>query len=232
MALLDALLAASRPQAYFLLQVGVLCSVAIPWLRAWIGPPWKWNAVDEALNSLHRELFHDVEGGTLEHRHRVTLFKYSRLGWRWPDRPWAGWLRPVARSGTSTRDTSAMFKVPAEPTKAEGVAGFAFRCGGQFAVPSSEEPVLPRVFPGCKKKDLASYANRTMTNVAWIERRLAVRSEELPRSYCGIPIDVGGRRWGVIVIDSARERLNLDEVRRWLRLVAGMLSRLLQESRR
>lgn len=221
------LLVAAQPSAGWLVPSTAGVTAIAHGCRKLIGAPWLWEVVNNSLNTFRHELFDHHPRGP-DHLHRVTLFRYRRFAircWCWP---WSGWLIPVARSGYSTRNTWTTFRAPSEPSKAKGIAGKAFGHKGMLFVPAAGEKELPRVVEGTKDKAIDEYARRTHTDPGWVRARLKKRPEPLPMSFVGIPIDVKGRRWGVIVIDSADPRFKEESVEEKFRLIGGTLSSLLQ----
>ena len=161
-----------------------------PFARRLIGPPWAWDAVRNFLDRFQEYLF-EQEGP--KHHHRVTLFKRTRFRWslcRWP---WSGWLVPIARSGHATQKTSTAFLAPDKADLAEGVAGQAWVRDESVVV--SDLPNIGGNNPS--DKNLDRYAVRT-----WVSKRWLRRNKQHARFFCGIPVEVRGKPWGVIVLDS------------------------------
>jgi hypothetical protein len=48
---------------------------------------------------------------------------------------------------------------------------------------------------------VVEYAAKGFVTKAWVEERVRL-GQPLGRSFCGIPVEVGGRMWGVLVFDS------------------------------
>jgi hypothetical protein len=126
------------------------------------------------------------------HHHRVTLFRYK--GWclvrrQWP---WSGWLLAQERSGHTTRIGISIFKAPDDADQAEGVAGKTWAKAGVVNVSH-----LPDLDDAPQEKDFESYSRATGVSVEWLKKR-----RPKARSFCGIPVEVKGASWGVIVLDS------------------------------
>jgi hypothetical protein len=61
--------------------------------------------------------------------------------------------------------------------------------------------VTPAEVKGCEE-----YAKQTWCDTRWIIKQKRCK-KSLPRSLCGIPVEVSGKMWGVIIIDSRSENL-------------------------
>lgn len=217
----------AKPNAWWVVVACAAASAVCGGARKIVGPPWVREAVRQVLGALHQRLFDGHIGP--DHRHRVTIFRRRRFMLKWP--LWCRdgvWLVPYARTGTSTANTRTVFHCPSEPTKAKGIAGTAFTYRGALFVPGAEEQKLPVIKPGAKAADIRRYAGRVRVDESWIEKRLSERREELPRSYVGLRVeDSGGNLWGVIVIDSERERMDETKTNEAFRLVVPALTILL-----
>lgn len=187
--------------------------------RKMLGPPWLWETVHEALNVLRDHVFADRHGDPV-HYHRATLFKHRRWGW-WR-RLWsfAGWLVPVERSGYTTLASSVIFRAPEnDPDRAEGVAGQAWSRNEVVAVAK-----LPDLARGTDA-DYQTYSSSTWVSVPWLRDK-----KPTARSLCGIPVEVGGKPWGVIVLDSrSPEPISEEEYGSIFQMFAGVLSKPLQK---
>jgi len=167
----------------------VIAAPIIYGARRMIGPPWLWSAIHDVLNSFQQHVFEN-QGSPLHH-HRVTLFKYTRARFAWCHYPWSGWLVPVSRSGHTTQKSRTVFRVPDDADRAEGIAGQAW---------ARQQIVLVDGLPELstdKRRLLSEYKRRTWSSDDWIAKRTM-----FARSYCGIPVEVKGKLWGVIVLDS------------------------------
>lgn len=216
----------TQPIAWIVVPTSALLVGACETGRKMIGAPWLWGVVKVALDTLRRDLFDGHNAP--DHHHRITLFRYR--GWilrpcRWPG---SGWLVPVARSGHSTQKTGTKFRAPSEPTRAEGIAGRSYVTKGTLFVPPPNAAPLPRVGKDASAPEIEEYAKRTFIDQRWITRQLEKRDDELPRSYVGFLIEVKGKPWGVIVIDSAEPALDPKLVQRGFNLIGGTLSKVLE----
>lgn len=163
--------------------------------RNQIGPPWVWEHLHLLLDSFQELVFGD-EGGDLHH-HRATLFKRVRFGRGWRLWDWSGWLVPVERSGHATRKSKSVFRAPDNADEAQGVAGSAW-AGKQTVYVEG----LPDVSGATLPEVLERYASATRISAKWLAKH-----KPCSRSFCGIPFDVKGKRWGVVVLDSRNEQI-------------------------
>ena len=164
-------------------------------LRDAIGPPWVWTVVQRVLDQFQELAFADRSGP--KHHHRVTLFRIARFSKPWRRWPGRRYLVPVARSGHATMQCSVVFRIPDSADNAEGVAGRTW--AERKVVPVSGLPAITGAVPDEVRHE---YARKT-----WVSRKwLRAWAEPAARSFLGIPVEVGGKPWGVIVLDSRDER--------------------------
>jgi len=163
--------------------------------RNQIGPPWVWEHLHMLLDSFQELVFGD-EAGDLHH-HRATLFKRVSFGRGWRFWDWRGWLVPVERSGHATRRSKSTFRAPDDADRTEGVAGAAW-AGKQTIYVEN----LPDISGNPSPQELEQYANATRSTTKWLTKH-----KPCSRSFCGIPFDVKGKRWGVVVLDSRNEQI-------------------------
>ncbi|MGK7913145.1 MAG: hypothetical protein AB4050_16960 [Synechococcus sp.] len=188
--------------AWFMLVALTLAVGLIAIIKRQLGPPWLWQTVHRYLNRLRDDVFIDGKDDPVDH-HRVTLFKYSRwtpYPWVWLVArawPWGGWLLPVERSGHLTLNTSTYFKAPDRSDDAEGVAGQAW--SGQSVIFVQG---LPDLANNPTVANYNVYAGETFVTVKWLKKKL-------PRSrlFVGMPIEVKGQPWGVVVLDSRNDSI-------------------------
>lgn len=180
--------------------------VAFKWLASMIGPPWIWKAIRGIIDEFRERAF--ASAGDPVHHHRVTLFEHTQIWrfwrlwdvwitpwtWRRGRTPWSGWLLPVCRSGHTTQHCSTRFLAPDNADYAEGVAGQVWARNSQIVVND-----LPLVDENTPDDVIADYASKTFVSSDWVKNR---RTRPLPRCLCGVPIEVDGRIWGVLVLDS------------------------------
>lgn len=174
--------------------------------RTRLGEPWAWEGIQDILEKIRS---HVVKSDGPVHHHRVTLFKKVRWCW-WPSSreqwwwPWslghwpsAGWLISVARSDTVILNKVVFLAPDRKPDMAEGIAGQAWSMRRQSVWVSD----LPAVTRDSSEAELEKYAARTFISKERLKRDL--NSGKFPgRAFWGIPIEVQGKLWGVIVIDS------------------------------
>lgn len=185
------------------------CAVVLGVARAGrtkLGEPWAWEGIQDILGKIRA---HVVKSDGPVHHHRVTLFKKVQWCW-WPNSrpkvwwPWgsgngpsSGWLISVARSDATILNRVVFLAPDRQPDMAEGVAGQAW-CLRRRSVWVSDLPAVTTQSPDA---DLEAYAAKTFISKDRLKRDLA--SKKTPgRAFWGIPIEVQGRLWGVIVIDS------------------------------
>lgn len=152
-----------------------------------------------------------------EQNRRVTLFKYHKFTWRrWPF--FGGWLIPIERSGESTRNTNAIFRAPDDGEKCEGVAGRAWSKRSNVYVSN-----LPNLRNSPTDIQYKEYAEQSFVSVDKLRRK--------PPQACsllGIPIEVGQRRWGVIVVDSVLPQIPQKATKTCLKQIVPTLSSYLR----
>lgn len=197
---------------------GIILGPALVLLKFWrgrIGHPGTWAQVQAILDQLQDDLFGDNDP---RHHHQVTLFRHrqvcmhprnwrsSRWWWwgsgRWP---WSGWLSPVARSGHAKKASRSTFLAPDDAENAEGIAGATWAFGRKGKIPAAIED-LPMLTAASPETDVQAYAASTWVSVEWVRWYLG-RGKTPPRSYAGRPIEVQGKVWGVLVIDSRNAKL-------------------------
>ena len=125
--------------------------------------------------------------------HRLTVFKANEE---------QTCLEIFARSSEATRTSSTSWEIhPDIESKCEGVAGMAWFRDHWVIVPGPESPELPAVGNGANDERIADYARRT-----WVSEEVVRKKCWQARSFAAITIRVNGRRWGVLVLDSADPR--------------------------
>jgi hypothetical protein len=192
----------SQDWAWLSIPVFAILAAISQTTRARIGSTSTWATVNYLLEEYRNALFdkHPTAKDDPEYYHRVTLFKY--VGWRWALAlwPWNGWMVPVARTGHVTKSRRIpRFRVSMhDPDKAQGVAGQTF-------VRNKMIPVfgLPEITPTSGDADLEKYSNKAFVSIEWLRKRQNGRNfRPLSQSLLGIPVEVGGEPWGVLVVDS------------------------------
>jgi hypothetical protein len=181
------------------------------------------------LDEYRREFFDKQPGidGQPRHFHRITLYRYA---WHWCFRglPWSGWLVPVARSGHTSRSGLPTFKAPInKPDDAEGIAGQAWVNWGTVTL--SDLPDMHENTPS--DESVAEYARQAWVSEKWLRRRIGTSGRSNARSFLGIPVDVKGKKWGVLVVDSriSAEIVNPETLgQNPYRTMMGVLVRLIE----
>ena len=187
-------------------------------VRLMIGPPWIWDTVHYLLDRFQGYVF-EGESGPLHH-HRVTLFRYTRVRFWLCHWPWSGWLVPVERSGHTTRRSRTTFLAPDDADQAEGIAGQTWAQNRVVVVNG-----LPDINENPPCDVLAEYARRTWIAEAWLQKQ-----SQHARSFCGIPVEVKGKLWGVIVLDSRSPGVIDEEAIRFYSLIGRYLGKLLERA--
>ncbi|HWQ35343.1 MAG TPA: GAF domain-containing protein [Blastocatellia bacterium] len=186
--------------AWWIILVLTVAGAVAQLIRSYLGPSVVWHTVQYLLDQYREEMF--GKGGSSsddpQYFHRITLFKHVSWHWgvvRWP---WSGWMIPVARSGYLTRSRIAKFRASEnDPGNAEGVAGQAWAQGRPVQVYG-----LPDInSDSASENALADYASQGYVSRKWLERRRKKRKSHA-LSLLGIPVEVKGRPWGVLVVDS------------------------------
>lgn len=188
-------------------------------LRKLLGPPWVWGVIRDLLDQFQGYVFRD-KGNEPLHFHRVTLFKYCRWRVCFSRWPWSGWLMPVERSGHTTRRKISVFLAPDDADRAEGIAGQTWAQNQVVLVsdlPSLEGNAVPQ-------EVIKEYARST-----WISEEWAHCRRPQARSFCGIPVEVKGKLWGVIVIDSRGTKIAGRTSVQVYTLVGRFLGKLLEK---
>lgn len=203
--------------AWFVVPIALLSVPALDWARSAIGAPSIWRVIRDVLDQFRSELFNDATDDPV-HEHRVTLFKYQRWHWCWRKWPWRGWLLPVERSGHTTQRTNIAFMAPDEADGVEGVAGMTW--ARRQVVHVKELPDLSVDFSDAAVRD---YATRSWMP-EWIVRERKPRA----RALVGIPVEVKGDLWGVVVVDSRKTVIRQQDVKKHYKLVARFLGKTLE----
>lgn len=187
------------------------------WMRRFIGDPKKWKIVHGVLDRFQEYVFGD-ENNDL-HEHRVTLFRRRQFCFVLRQWPWSGWLVPVERSAHTTQWSSACFLAPDDASLVEGIAGMTWNRRKALTVDSLPDLKAKE----CSEADFVAYAERTHTRIDQVrEKRFGARS------YYGIPVEVKGERWGVIVVDSRNASLNQKKIRDQQKIALGFLEQTLE----
>lgn len=206
------LLVGVQDWAWVLLVVFPLVLLVAVGAKKLLGPPWIWRAVHSLLTEYREYVFSDIQEAA-PHHHRVTLFRKRFDFWFLP-----GWLMCVERSGHTTRKRIPIFKAPADnPDEAEGVAGTTWV--ENRIIPVNDLPDLSSNF---YEAQIMEYAGKSWVSEEWVRKH-----RPLARSLCGIPVEVKGKPFGVIVLDSRNpDGIKVDYDK--FNLIAKSLGKLLE----
>lgn len=182
------------------------------YLRTHFGTDSTWSLVTGVIEEYKRSLFDGQVGyeNDPDYFTRVTLYKY--VSWRWAlcYYPWTGWMVPVARGGHTTHSYRiSRWQAPRDrPDKANGIVGrtyVSWRIEKAFDLPDLNNNVT--------HEDQELYCQQGCVDKQWVENRIKTDGACPTRSIVGIPIEVKGERWGVLVIDSRNpQEIQTDEV--------------------
>lgn len=220
-------LASLESNAWWLIPFFVLASVAVLALSrmtSWFGGSAATNLLLEAYRSRSFQRAKDDTGS-----HHVTLFKHVR--WNpWPfawdgrprllGRPWGGWLMAVSSAGPDANPAGLTYYAPGDALQAGGVPGSSWAKRSFIAVQN-----LPDLTGEPPDEAVSTYASHTRLPKWWI------RAEKpSARSLCAFPVETNGVPWGVLVFTSRDRDLDLTEIKRFHRDVAGVLGGVLGEA--
>ena len=203
--------------------IAITVAMALIWIlevaRRMVGDPRTWAVVDVVLDELRDQLFEDSKDEPL-HSHRVTLFKRVRWACRRGQCPWGGWLKPAARSGHTTQRSSIRFKAPDDSDRAEGIAGMAWGTRGKVYIRN-----LPSLSEDSSDEDVRSYAKKSFMDLREVRKR---KGRLKARSFCGCPVEVAGKVWGSIVVDSRNPEVEKSKFDEHYRFTARVLGKTLE----
>jgi hypothetical protein len=118
-----------------------------------------------------------------------------------------------------------IYLAPDDADFAEGVAGRTWAANERVSVED-----LPGLEGTPSGADVTDYAHRSFVSEQWIRRRSS--DKVFPRSLHGIPVEVKGKLWGVVVLDSRLERgIRLERATRLISVLAAILDKLLEKVR-
>lgn len=212
--------------APLLVVVSPILIAAFGWLKTAIGSPSIWKTVHEILDQMQKRAFEDCDGPP--HHHRVTLFKVTRCRVTSTNLPWARWLVPVERSGHATRQSKSAFRIPDAADHAEGIAGRTWAMRNVVTVDN-----LPELSASSRPEQIQDYAQKTYVSPDWLResvRRSRDRRRPLARAFCGIPVEVKGELWGVLVFDSCRKDLSVEKALAEFQTLGRFLGKLLERA--
>jgi hypothetical protein len=212
-----------QEMAWWFTPLGTFWCFVAQWMKKILGSPtFLWGTIKFLLDQLRHAVFAEIDQAG--HHDRVTLFAYRKI--HFCRRLFGfGWLVPVERSGDAnvTRMSKAYFRAPDDGDGAEGIAGKAW--ANKKMVYVSNLPELGQGINGYKAVD---YAKQVFLPTKWVEKK-ARKTKLMPRSLCGIPVEVKGVVWGVIVIDSRSPEIpGKDKIQEFYDKNAAVLSKLLE----
>lgn len=188
----------AQRSAWWTVPILVGVTTLLTWMRKMMGPPWVWTAINEHMDLYRNELF-GAENDRI-HDHRVTLFRcakwHQRIGINHLLFKFGPLLVPVARSGHQAQKSTSFFRVSEKGKGTQGVAGETWSRQRVWCVMN-----LPQPNSVSDDSTITDYAEKTTVDKKWVIDRLR-SGAGLPMSICGIPVRVGGKPWGVLVIDS------------------------------
>ena len=184
--------------------------------------PWKWKAIQSCLDEFRDQVFDGQDHAEdLNFKHRVTLYRLQNGSLKMLKTVWQKWLVPVARSGIITKRTSSIFCLPDNPSKIEGVVAQAFL--KKEGIWLREEDV-PELSPNMTDSDKQAYRVKTRISVD-----KALMMNYRAKSYAAIRMEVNGKPWGVLVLDSENSRMpSPPELTRMFRLLTSAIAPILE----
>ncbi len=178
-----AVLAWAQESAWFVtLFFGFLAGL-MRWGATFIKSPRIENTVHRCLDQLRLAVFGHQSNELDE---RVTLFEKK-----------GEWLHMYQRSGEVFPKKPVKFHIGDKRLDIEGIAGKVWADGRVCAVRDLPDPRDAAM----TRSDKAEYCQKSCISEPWFERE-----RPKSRSLCGIPVEVAGCRWGVLVFDSACPR--------------------------
>ncbi|MGV3626892.1 MAG: hypothetical protein ACO1PN_04295 [Betaproteobacteria bacterium] len=183
-----------------------LIAAVIKLFRERLDSQWKWSLIQELMNRIAKEAFTGTAGAN--HHHRATLFQHVQWcwicpyhgRWFWPwgsgRMPWSGWLVPVIRSGYATQKSKTVFLAPDDADKAEGVAGLIWASDKEMVI---QTPTA--ISSTSTTAEVNRYMSDTHVSPGWVQQQID-SGNVLHASFRGIPIEVKGQKWGVLLLDS------------------------------
>jgi hypothetical protein len=221
----DALAAIQSSSFWWLVGVYITGSVARA-LRSLMRRPNLKALLHQLLDAFHDHVFTElITDSTPAFEHRVTLFKHIRWNWRKPLGGF-GWLRPIRRSGHVAQNPKKCWRACNDPSQFEGVAGQAWGRNRIYIVGGLPDPGAGSI--ATREETATQYADKTSVARSWVEER-KLQSKSFPRWYCGVPVRVNGKPWGILMLDSRNaEARDEEEVRATYRLFGSILGNVLE----
>ena len=110
------------------------------------------------------------------------------------------------------------FRIPDAADRVEGIAGRTWAKKGVVSVGNLPDP-------HSSPADEREYATSTYVSITWLRRRRGQQA----RSLVGIPMEVKGRIWGVLVLDSRDPTVIGQKTIRAYYSIASILASLLEK---
>lgn len=196
-------LAFLQTQAWWIIVTGPIAVGIAQAVRRTYGTPWLADTINKVLTEFRDDIYKSHDHEAVD-KHRVTLFRHKALRLYWGT-PSLGWLKPVARSGHLTQRGIVWFRAPDRPVSVEGVAGAAWRCKTWVIIPNgTQNRQLPNIDGASSEGSIREYAAATFVTPSWVRQRLQAK-RPMAKSFCAIRIQVKGKPWGVLVLDSQSE---------------------------
>ncbi|MDG9758698.1 GAF domain-containing protein [Pseudomonas sediminis] len=224
---------AQKYSFYFYILVGLVIAFGYVYKR--LGDPWVMEKLKFTLDQYQFKAFSASTAPT-DHN-RVTLFKhtencYFKKHWSAKERlkPWgdcprgSNFLVPFLRSGHLSQNTKAIFYAPDDSDKAEGVAALAWAKNRTVM-----QDNLPEMKASSGDVAVRKYAKRTNSNPDMVKKYIA-EGRPLPRSIAAIPIESGGKIWGVVVLDSRDPQGVTDKAVNDYQVVIALIGQLLEKA--
>lgn len=205
-----------------------------------IGPPWAWKAIKHIIDRFQKQVIKGSARPKVD-EHRVTLFKFCRWNFRLSD--WRNllersgssrrprlkelqtlrWFKPVARSGHVTQTLATRFPFYERETIGEGVIGQVWRTQGVKRIENL--PQIPVIDGSDPDQAYKNYAQEVNCHEGWLRKQI---NRTQARSYSGIPIEVNGTLWGVIIVDSLESNLKITDEQ--IELAAVALGKFIEKA--
>lgn len=184
--------------------------------RRQIRSPRLTKVLKNVLDDAHSLAFPLHQGDPM-HDHRITLYQrrnimYMPLGkrdweekkwyqphnwWGTDNKPWSGWLIPIARSGHTTQKLRTVFLADKNRARSEGVCGQAWEIKKGIKVDS-----ITAVNEKSKQGTISKHCRQSYGIPEMVQKRIE-EGFNGRRSIAAIPIIIDdGDVWGVLCLDS------------------------------
>ena len=161
--------------------------------------PWKWKAIQSCLDGFSEVIYSSSQyQDGFEHEHRITIFRLQHGCFKLLKPCTAKWFVPIARSGSLKKETRSIFQFSDNPNQIEGVVGLAWcqprRWYQTFAIPALSDSMTDQ-----QKSEYEQKTNYPVDK--------ALLKGYSARSYAAITMEVRGKLWGALVLDSTCDRI-------------------------